>query len=165
MVAPHRFRLVDGPIHDPAPGEVRVRVEAVGICGSDMHNFTEGSVGDTPSQFPMVLGHEPTGVVAKTGTAVTGWAPGDRVALEPAIYCYECEYCRSGRHNLCAAIRFLSVPPYPGFFSEYVNLPARNLLPLPAEVGFREGTLFEPLAVVLHSMKFAAIQPSETAVV
>ncbi len=139
LIEPRRFRLVDGPIHDPAPGEIQVRVEAVGICGSDMHNFTEGSVGDTPSQFPMVLGHEPAGVVVKTGTGVTGWAPGDRAALEPAIYCYNCEFCLSGRHNLCAGIRFLSAPPYPGFFSEYVNLAGPEPPAASHRCGFQRG--------------------------
>jgi L-iditol 2-dehydrogenase len=113
----------------------------------------------------MVLGHEPTGVVVKTGPGVSGWVPGDRAALEPAVYCYHCEYCRSGRHNICENIRFLSSPTDPGFFREYVNLPAGNLLPLPREVGLKEGTLFEPLAVVLHSMRFVALRPLETAVV
>jgi L-iditol 2-dehydrogenase len=160
-----KFRLVDGPVPAPGPGEVQVRVEAVGICGSDLHDFSEGKVGDTPCQYPMVLGHEPAGVVVSTGTGVTGWAPGDRAALEPALYCYHCEFCLSGRHNICANIRFLSSPVDPGYFREFVNLPAGNLLPLPRGVGFNEGTLFEPLAVALHSMKFAALQPRETAVV
>jgi L-iditol 2-dehydrogenase len=161
----HKFRVVDGPVPDPGPGQVQVRVEAVGICGSDLHDFSEGKIGDTPCEYPMVLGHEPAGVVLKTGTGVTGWAPGDRAALEPALYCYHCEFCLSGRHNICANIRFLSSPVDPGFFREFVNLPAGNLLPLPKGVGFKEGTLFEPLAVALHSMKFAALQPRETAVV
>ena len=160
-----KFRLVDGPVPAPGPGQVQVRVEAVGICGSDLHDFSEGRIGDTPCEYPMVLGHEPAGVVVKTGTGVTGWAPGDRAALEPALYCYHCEFCLSGRHNICANIRFLSSPVDPGFFREFVNLPAENLLPLPKGVGFKEGTLFEPLAVALHSMKFAALQPRETAVV
>ena len=157
LYALRKFRLVDGPVPAPGPGEVQVHVEAVGICGSDLHNFSEGKIGDTPCQYPMVLGHEPAGVVVKTGAGVTGWAPGDRAALEPALYCYHCEFCLSGRHNICANIRFLSSPVDPGFFREFVNLPAGNLLPLPKGVGFKEGTLFEPLAVALHSMKFAAL--------
>lgn len=142
-----------------------MRVEAVGICGSDLHNFFEGKIGDVSSQYPMVLGHEPAGVVLKTGPGVTGWAPGDRAVLEPAVYCYHCEFCLAGRHNLCQHLRFLSTPPDPGFFREYLNLPAANLAPIPAGLGFREATLFEPLAVVLHSMKFAAVQPLDTAAV
>ena len=69
------------------PGLVRVRVNAVGICGSDLHSYSEGAVGDTPSVYPMVLGHEPAGTVVEAGAGVTGWSPGDRAALEPALYC------------------------------------------------------------------------------
>jgi threonine dehydrogenase-like Zn-dependent dehydrogenase len=113
----------------------------------------------------MVLGHEPAGVIDKTGTGVTGWSPGDRAVFEPALYCYHCEYCLSGRHNICANIRFLSMPEDPGFLRDYVILPATNILPLDAGLSFAEGSVVEPLAVVLHSMEFAAVRPGETAVV
>jgi L-iditol 2-dehydrogenase len=165
LYQPHEFRLVERPASDPAPGEVQVRVEACGICGSDLHYFSEGGICGTPNVYPMVLGHEPTGSVVKTGTGVSGWAPGDRVALEPAVYCYHCEQCLSGHHNLCAHLHFLSAPPDPGFHREYINLPAGNILPLPAEISFQEGTLFEPLAVVLHSLRFVQLRPGETAAV
>jgi len=165
LFKPRKFRVVDGEVSDPGPGEIQVRVQAVGICGSDTHNFLEGGIGDTPCQYPMVLGHEPAGVVVKCGSGITGWTTGDRAALEPAVYCYHCEFCRSGHYNLCQRIRFLSTPPDPGFFREYMNLPAENLLPISPELGLEYATLFEPLAVVLHSMKFAAVQPLETAAV
>ena len=165
LVAQHRFELTDAPVPDPGPGQVQVRVAYVGVCGSDLHNFAEGSVGDTPSIYPMVLGHEPSGTVVKTGTGVTGWAPGDEAALEPAIYCYHCEFCLRGRHNLCSHIVFLSQPTDPGFFRDYVNLPVHNLLPKPKNIGLKELTLFEPLAVVLHSMEFVQLRTGEDAVV
>ena len=157
LVDRHRFDLTEGNIADPAPGEVQAKVHSVGICGSDLHNFSEGSVGDMPSQFPMVLGHEPTGTVVKTGLGVTGWSPGDKAMLEPAIYCYHCEHCRSGHHNVCDNLRFLSQPGDPGYFRDFVNIPASCLVPLPDGMDLDYGTLFEPLAVVLHSLKFAAI--------
>lgn len=165
LIAPHRFRLLDGTIPDPPPGEIQVRVSSVGICGSDLHNFSEGAVGDMPSQFPMVLGHEPAGTIVKTGPGVTGWSTGDRAALEPAVYCYHCEFCMSGRHNVCANLRFLSQPGDPGFLRDYVNVPACNVLPMPANLSLDEGTLFEPLAVALHSMEFAQPRTGESAVV
>ena len=165
LVDRHQFRLVDQPVRDPGPGEVQVRVHCVGVCGSDLHSFSEGAVGDMPARYPMVLGHEPAGTVTKTGPGVGGWAPGDRVLAEPAIYCYHCEYCLSGHHNVCANLRFFSQPGDPGFFRDYVNVPAGNLLPLPGDLSFEEGALFEPLAVALHSMKFASIQFGETAAV
>jgi L-iditol 2-dehydrogenase len=165
LTAPREFRLAQQDLADPGPGEVRVRVDAVGICGSDLHSYAEGGIGDTPCQFPMVLGHEPAGTVVKTGPAVPLWSPGDRAVLEPAIYCYHCELCRAGRHNLCANVRFLSSPGIPGFFREFVNLPAHNLLAIPSSLSMEHATLVEPLAVALHSMQFAAIRPGETVAV
>ena len=165
LIAPREFRLVEGSLDKPAAGEVRVRVDAVGICGSDVHSYSEGAIGDTPCTYPMVLGHEPAGTVVETGAGVTGWSVGDRAALEPAVYCYHCEFCRGGRHNLCARIRFLSNPGIPGFFREYVNLPAANLLAIPKELPLDLATTVEPLAVAMHSMKFAAIQLGETVAV
>ena len=162
LTAPRRFRLVDAPPGPLAPGHVRVRVNAVGICGSDLHSYAEGAVGDTPCEYPMVLGHEPAGTVVEAGEGVTGWSPGDRAALEPALYCYHCEFCRAGRHNICAHIRFLSNPGQPGFFREFVDLPPQNLLAIPPQLSFEMASLVEPLAVGLHSMQFAAIQPGET---
>ncbi len=159
------FHLIERPDPEPAPGEVRVRVGAVGLCGSDLHYYSEGSIGDTICVYPMVLGHEPSGVIDKVGEGVSGWAPGDRVALEPALYCYHCEYCLTGRHNVCAHLRFLSSPEDPGFLRDFVLLPPTNLIGIPGGVSLDEATVIEPLAVVLHSMKFAAIQAGETAVV
>jgi L-iditol 2-dehydrogenase len=165
LTAPRKFHLAQQEIAPPAPGEVQVRVDAVGICGSDLHSYMDGFIGDTPCQYPMVLGHEPAGTVVRVGEGGSGWAPGDRAALEPAVYCYHCEFCRSGHHNVCANIRFLSTPGIPGFFREFVNLPAHNLLAIPPGLSMDLATVIEPLAVALHSMKFAAIQPGETVAV
>ncbi len=165
LIAQREFRLSQQKMEDPGPGEVQVRVGAVGICGSDVHSYSEGAIGDTPCVYPMVLGHEPAGTVVKTGAGVTGWSPGDRAALEPAVYCYHCEFCRSGRYNICANIRFLSNPGIPGFFREFVNLPAVNLLPIPGSLSLELATVAEPLGVAMHSMKFASVQPGETVAV
>jgi L-iditol 2-dehydrogenase len=165
LIGVRRLLLTGREVPDPGPGEIQVRVAAVGICGSDLHSYSEGAVGDSPCVYPMVLGHEPAGVVMKTGPGVTGWSPGDRAAFEPALYCYHCEFCLSGHHNVCANLRFMSNPEEPGFFREYVNLPARNLIAIPAHMSLDHATLIEPLAVVLHSLKLAAIQPGETAAV
>lgn len=165
LIAPREFRIEERKIADPGPGEVQVRVDAVGICGSDLHAYGEGAIGDTPCQYPMVLGHEPAGTVLATGAGVTGWAPGDRAALEPALYCYHCEYCRAGRYNICANLRFLSNPGDPGFFRERINLPADNLLALPDAVSLELGSLVEPLAVALHSVRLASVSAGETVAV
>jgi L-iditol 2-dehydrogenase len=165
LTGQREFRLTEQPIDAPGPGEVQVRVDAVGICGSDVHSYAEGAIGDTPCAYPMVLGHEPAGTIVKVGEGVTGLSAGDRAALEPALFCYHCEYCRAGRHNICENIRFLSNPGIPGFFREFVNLPAVNIFPLPPHVSLEVGTLVEPLAVALHSLLIAQIQAGETVAV
>jgi L-iditol 2-dehydrogenase len=165
LVGVRQFKLIEEPIGDPGPGEVQVKVEAVGICGSDMHSYAEGAVGDTPCLYPMVLGHEPAGTITRTGAGVSGLLAGDQVACEPALFCYHCELCHAGRHNLCTAMRFLSTPGHPGFFREIVNLPVDNVLPLPRGLGPSDGALVEPLAVALHSLKLAPPALGETAVV
>ena len=165
LTAARRFELREMQATDPGPGQVQVRVKSVGICGSDLHYYFEGGIGDTSCIFPMVLGHEPSGEIVKLGAGVSGWAPGDRAILEPALYCYHCEFCMTGKHNVCEHLRFLSTPTDPGFFREFVNLPLTNVIPLPPALSFDAGTLCEPLAVVMHSMKFADPRPGETVVV
>lgn len=165
LAAPHQFRLIEGCIPDPGPGEVQARVRAVGVCGSDVHYYAEGGIGDIACKYPMVLGHEPTGEIVKVGPGVTGWSVGDKAVLEPALYCYHCEYCLTGHHNVCANIKFLSMPEYPGFLREFVNLPASNVMPMPANLNYAESTLFEPLAIILHSFKFGLPVPGDDAAV
>jgi L-iditol 2-dehydrogenase len=165
LVGVREFRLGEAELPDPGPGEVQVRVEAVGICGSDLHSYQEGAVGDTPAKFPMVIGHEPAGSIGKVGAGVTGWSPGDTAAFEPAIYCYHCEWCIAGHHNVCSYIKFMSTPGNPGFFREHANIPARNLIQIPAGVSVAEATLIEPLGVVLHTLKLAKLSIGETAAV
>ena len=160
-----RFRLVEQPLEEPGPGEVQVRIETVGICGSDLHHFADGHIGGITTTYPIVMGHEAAGRILKTGPGVTGWAPGDVAALEPSQFCYHCEFCRRARFNLCLNLKFLSATPYPGFFRDGVNLPAHNLLRLPPAISLEEATLFEPMAIVLHSLKQAAPQIGETAAV
>lgn len=162
LIAPLTFRLSETPIEDPGPGEVQVQIEAVGVCGSDLHAYSEGAVGGTPNAYPMVLGHEPAGKIVKTGAGVSGLSSGDCGALEPALYCYHCEFCSSGHHNVCANLRFLSTPHHPGFFRERVNLPAVNFRPIPASMPPEMAALAEPLAVAVHSLRLASIRPGET---
>jgi len=161
LIAPGTFRQAEMSIEDPGPGQVQVQVGAVGVCGSDLHAYSEGAVGSTPNVYPMVLGHEPAGMIVKLGSGVTGIGMGDRGALEPALYCYHCEFCLTGHHNVCANLRFLSNPNYPGFFRERVNLPASNFVPIPADMSLEAATLAEPLAIALHSLGLASIRPGE----
>jgi L-iditol 2-dehydrogenase len=160
-----QFTIVEDSLPDPGPGEVQVRVAATGICGSDMHSYSEGGVGDSPCHYPMVLGHEPSGVIVKCGPGVAGLSPGDKGALEPAIFCYHCEFCLRGQHNLCRRLRFMSTPAEPGFFREYVNIPVNNFLPVGPGLTVEEASLMEPIAIILHTMLLGSFRAGETALV
>jgi L-iditol 2-dehydrogenase len=165
LTAPREFRVTEQTLEPPAPGEVQVEIHSVGICGSDLHAYAEGGIGDMRCQYPMVLGHEPSGTVVAIGEGVTGWSLGAHAALEPALYCYHCEFCRSGRHNVCANIRFYSNAGVPGFFRQRMNLPAANLLAVPEGLALEVATLVEPLAVAMHSLRVGALQLGETVAV
>ena len=140
----------------PKPGnnEVLVKLEYVGICGSDLHYYETGAIGDYVVEPPFVLGHEPGGTVVEVGKDVTHLKAGDRVALEPGKTCGHCEFCREGKYNLCPDVVFFATPPVDGVFQEYVAHEAALCFKLPENVSTLEGALMEPLAVGFH----AAIQ-------
>lgn len=151
LVAPRTLEERSLPqIPDPGPGEVLVRIRAVGICGSDLHWYLEGGIGSHRTVYPQVLGHEPTGEIIAVGPGVEHRKPGERVTLEPAVHCLRCEPCRAGNYNICLNSQFLGSPGFHGALREYVILPEHNVLPLPANLSFEEGTIVEPLAVIVH---------------
>jgi L-iditol 2-dehydrogenase len=137
----------------PAPEEVLVAVREVGICGSDVHYWRHGRIGEYVVEAPLVLGHEVAGEVVETGEAVTGLAAGDRVALEPGVPCRRCEHCAAGRYNRCPDVRFMATPPHDGALAEYVAWPADFAARLPESVSTREGALCEPLSVGVHAAR------------
>lgn len=153
------------PIPKPAPGEVLVKLEYVGICGSDMHYYETGAIGDYVVKPPFVLGHEPGGVVVEVGANVTHLKVGDRVALEPGKTCGHCEFCRTGRYNLCPDVVFFATPPVDGVFQEYVAHDADLCFKLPENVSTLEGALIEPLAVGFHAANQGGAHAGQTAVV
>lgn len=141
-------------IPKPKANEVLVKLDYVGICGSDLHYYETGAIGDYIVKPPFVLGHEPGGVVVETGTDVKHLKVGDRVALEPGKTCGHCEFCRQGKYNLCPDVIFFATPPVDGVFQDYVAHEADLCFRLPEHVSTLEGALIEPLAVGFH----AAIQ-------
>lgn len=146
--------FVEREIPKPAADEVLVKLEYVGICGSDMHYYETGAIGDYVVEPPFVLGHEPGGVVVEVGENVKHLQVGDRVALEPGKTCGHCEFCKQGKYNLCPDVIFFATPPVDGVFQEYVAHEADLCFKLPDNVSTLEGALIEPLAVGFH----AAIQ-------
>ena len=149
---------------DPRPGEVLVRLHATGVCGSDMHTFSEGAVAGLHADYPSVLGHEPSGEVVEAGPGVTDLAQGARVAVEPFIVRAECEFTRTGRQNLAIASEFMG-RDIPGALREYALLPRRNLIEIPDGMTFADAAFVEPLAVVLHSFELAELRMGETVAV
>lgn len=145
--------------------EVLVKLDYVGICGSDLHYYETGAIGDYVVEPPFVLGHEPGGVVVEAGKNVTHLKAGDRVALEPGKTCGHCEFCKTGRYNLCPDVVFFATPPVDGVFQEYVAHEADLCFKLPDNVSTLEGALIEPLAVGFHTAMQGNAHAGQTAVV
>lgn len=143
-------------------GEVKIRIEAVGICGSDVHYYQHGHIGKRSVQFPHVQGHEASGVVLEVDSSVTNIQVGDRVIIEPGIHCETCSYCREGRYHLCEAMYFLSTPPNPGLLKQIVTVPSRVVFPIADELNFEIATLAEPLSVGIHALRRADLKPGQT---
>ena len=139
------IRVTDEIAPEVGAGEALVRVTAVGICGSDLHWWDEGAIGDATLAHPLVLGHEGAGVIAE------GPRRGERVAIDPAIACGTCRACRDGYANLCYRIRFAGHGETDGMMREFMTWPAALLHPLPDGVSDADGALLEPLGVALHS--------------
>lgn len=157
--------FVERPVPQPADNEVLVKLEYVGICGSDMHYYETGRIGDYIVEPPFVLGHEPGGTVVEVGKNVKHLKPGDRVALEPGKTCGHCEFCREGKYNLCPDVVFFATPPVDGVFQEYVAHEADLCFKLPENVDTLEGALIEPLAVGFHAANQGGAHAGQTAIV
>ena len=153
------------PIPSPKADEVLVKLEYVGICGSDMHYYETGAIGDYVVEPPFVLGHEPGGTVVEVGENVKHLKVGDRVALEPGKTCGHCAFCREGKYNLCPDVVFFATPPVDGVFQEYVAHEAGLCFKLPDNVSTLEGALIEPLAVGFHAANQGGAHVGQTAVV
>lgn len=149
----------------PKPDEVLIKIEYVGVCGSDLHYYEHGRIGDFLVETPFILGHEAAGTVVETGSGVKDLKVGDRVALEPGKTCGKCEFCKSGKYNLCKDVIFFATPPVDGVLQEYVAHEAGLCFKLPENVSTMEGALVEPLAVGLHAASQGGATLGQTAVV
>ena len=145
---PGTFRV--GEVADPAPGphDIVVRVAACGICGTDLH-IIDGEF--PPSPYPLVPGHEFAGTIAAVGDQVTGLHEGQRVAVDPSLFCGRCEYCRIGRGNLCANWNAIG-DTVSGAFAEYVAVPQANAYLIPDDLDFSTAALIEPLSCAVHGV-------------
>lgn len=156
---------VERPIPAITPNEVLVKIEYVGICGSDIHYYEHGRIGNYIVEPPFVLGHETSGIVVEVGEQVTHLKVGDKVALEPGKTCGTCEFCRRGEYNLCPDVVFFATPPVDGVFQEYVAHEAALCFKLPDHMTTMEGALIEPLAVGFHGANQGNAQIGQSAVI
>ncbi|MFZ5833297.1 MAG: alcohol dehydrogenase catalytic domain-containing protein [Planctomycetota bacterium] len=164
FTALRRIELADGPEAMLNRAEdVRLRIDRVGICGSDVHYHTHGRIGRQVVAYPATLGHECAGEVLEVGAGVEKLRPGDRVAIDPAISCGECDQCLRGRPHTCRRLRFMGCPgEAPGAVAERYVLPAENCYRIPESMSLDEAALCEPLSVGLHAVRLAGLEAIES---
>jgi L-iditol 2-dehydrogenase len=162
----NHLEIADLPLPAVAPDEVLVRVEACGICGSDVHGYDGSSGRRIP---PIVMGHEAAGTIESVGAAVSGFAAGDRVTFDSTVYCGACSFCVSGDVNLCDNRQVIGVScgdyRRNGAFAEFVVVPERILYQLPADISFAEAAMLEAVSVALHGVHVSGAKGGETALV
>ncbi len=162
MTGIEKLELGEAPMPVVKPDGVIIKLKAVGICGSDLHYYTHGRIGDCIVEPPFILGHECAGEVVEVGSEVTNLKVGDRVCMEPGVPCYKCDLCLEGKYNLCRSLHFWATPPDQGCLCEYVAHPAAFTFKIPDNMSYVEGALVEPLAVGLHACNRANVKMGDT---
>jgi len=147
------------------PHDAKVRMKAVGICGSDVHYLRTMRCADFIVKEPMVIGHECAGIIDEVGSEVKHLVPGDRVALEPGISCWRCDECKQGSYNLCPEMKFFATPPVHGSLANEIVHPADLCFKLPDNVSLEEGAMCEPLSVGVHACRRASVGPETNVLV
>ncbi|KAF2093047.1 GroES-like protein [Rhizodiscina lignyota] len=145
--------------------DVLVHVAQTGICGSDVHYWQRGRIGDFILNSPIILGHESSGTVAEVGPAVKNLKVGDRVTIEPGVPCRRCDYCRQGAYNLCADTVFAATPPWDGTLQKFYPVASDYCYKLPDQMDFEEGAMVEPTAVAVQICKVADLRANQTVLV
>ena len=156
------LEIEERPVPEPGPDEVLVSPRLVGICGSDLHYYKEGRIGDWQVLEPHVLGHEFAGVVEEIGPDTETVPVGTHVAVEPILPCRSCETCQTGIYNLCESLRFTGSPHTDGALQESVVVPSHTLHPLPDDMAFELGALVEPTSIAVHAVRRSQLRPGET---
>ncbi|MGX1759614.1 NAD(P)-dependent alcohol dehydrogenase [Streptomyces lydicus] len=158
---PGKLSVESRPVPTPGPGEFLVRVEAVGTCGSDVHYYRDGRIGDFVVRAPLVLGHEAAGTVVACGPGADERRLGRRVSIEPGTPCGSCGECRPGRYNLCPEMRFLATPPVDGAFCEYLTVREDFAHEVPDALTIEEAALLEPLSVAVWACRKSRVAPGD----
>jgi len=158
---PLDLRVEEVSIPQIGSNEVLVKMKRVGVCGSDIHFYLEGSIASFIVKKPLILGHECAGEIMEIGGEVKDLKIGQRVVIEPGFTCGKCEYCKTGRYNLCREVKFYAAPPYDGAFAEYVSAPEQNVYVMPDEMSYEEGAMIEPLAVGMMATKMGEVMAQD----
>ncbi|MET1154052.1 alcohol dehydrogenase catalytic domain-containing protein [Arthrobacter sp.] len=161
MTGLNSIEIQERPMPEPGPGQAVIRVEAVGVCGSDVAYYRYGKIGPFVVDGPFILGHEVSGEVTAVGEGVENVRVGDRVAVEPGTPDRSCEECRAGRYHLCPNLEFLATPPYDGALVQYLAMDARCYFPIPDSMSYEDGALIEPLSVGLWGCQRANLQAGD----
>ncbi|XP_068634273.1 sorbitol dehydrogenase-like isoform X2 [Aristolochia californica] len=159
LVGVNTLRIQPFKLPPLGPHDARIRMKAVGICGSDVHYLKTMACASFVIKEPMVIGHECAGIIEVVGSEVKHLIPGDRVAIEPGISCWRCDLCRNSRYNLCPEMKFFATPPVHGSLANQIVHPADLCLKLPDNVSLEEGAMCEPLSVGIHACRRAVVGP------
>jgi len=162
LLGKQSLTVEDRAIPVPDTDQVLIKVAAVGVCGSDVHYFREGRIGDFVVDEPMILGHEASGTIVAVGSGVVPDRVGQRVAIEPQRCCGRCRECRRGAYNLCPSIEFYATPPIDGAFCGYVAIQDHFAFPIPDRMSFEAAALCEPLSVAIAAMRKAHLAPGDS---
>lgn len=165
MTGLNKMEIREIEVQVPKEKQVLVKLEYVGICGSDVHYLEHGKIGDFIVNGDFILGHECAGTIVAIGPNVENLKVGDKVALEPGCTCGQCEFCKTGRYNLCPAVEFLATPPYHGCLMNYIAFPENMAFKLPDMISTKEGALVEPLAVGMHAAKQGNVKLGDSVVI
>jgi L-iditol 2-dehydrogenase len=157
LYGPHDVRIEDRPVPKPAAGQVLVEIAAIGICGSDVHYYEHGRIGDYVVDDPMIIGHESAGTVVDVGDGVDRNRVGELVALEPGVPCRTCTQCLQGRYNLCRRVVFFATPPVDGSISRYVAIDAAFAHPAPSGLTAEQAAMAEPVSVGIWAARKSAV--------
>ena len=159
LLAQNELTIEERDVPTPGSHEVLVQVAAVGVCGSDVHYYRHGRIGDFVVDRPIVLGHELSGRIVAVGTAVPEDRVGQRVAIEPQKPCHRCRQCLAGRYNLCPAMEFYATPPIDGAFAGYVTIDSAFAHAVPDHLSDEAAALLEPFSVAIAAVRKAHIVP------
>ena len=153
---------IDDPVieHD---NQVKIKMKSIGVCGSDVHYYNTGRIGSQVVEYPFAVGHEGAGMVTEIGSGVTRVKPGDKVAIDPAMPCGECDQCKKGREHTCRNLKFLGCPGQaPGCLSDYIVMPEDSCFKIPQAMTYEEAALIEPLSIGVYGVRKAIVQPNDS---